>query len=168
LAGLVNFISHEPADFLEGDAGVARTLGGRVWLGYSGDDNERGAGATLAGRFSEQAEWLLTAAANQAGALENMGSNEAANVDRTTPNPQQSGGTSLLGKVVWRAGDGQRHVLTLSMSARTEVELLSSRAKPPTPHAGTTSGAGRGRRRGQDDGAQPPHLMDAFPFKPAG
>jgi len=132
LAGLVNFISHEPADFLEGGAGAAKALGGRAWLSYSGDDDERGVGATLAGRFSEQAEWLVTVAGNRAHALENMGSNDAANVDRTTPNPQQSSGTSLLGKVVWRAGEGQRHVLTLEHVGKdNEVELLSSRAKPP-------------------------------------
>ena len=132
LAGLVNFISHEPADFLDGGADAAKALGGKVWLSHSSDDDDSGVGATLAGRLSERAEWLITAARNQANALDNMGSNDAAHVDRTTPNPQQSSGTSLLGKWVWRPGAGQRHVLTMEhVSKDNDVELLSSRAKPP-------------------------------------
>ncbi len=132
LAGLINFISHEPADFLDGGADAAKALGGKVWLSHSSDDDDSGVGATLAGRLSERAEWLITAAGNRAHALENMGSNDAAHVDRTTPNPQQSSGTSLLGKWVWRPGAGQRHVLTMEhVSKDNDVELLSSRAKPP-------------------------------------
>ena len=132
LAGLINFISHEPADFLDGGADAAKALGGKVWLSHSSDDDDSGVGATLAGRLSERVEWLITAAGNRAHALENMGSNDAAHVDRTTPNPQQSSGTSLLGKWVWRPGAGQRHVLTMEhVSKDNDVELLSSRAKPP-------------------------------------
>ena len=132
LAGLVNFISLEPADFLGGGADPEKSLGGRVWLSHGSDDDETSVGATLAGRVSERAEWLITAARNRANALENMGRNDTADVDRTTPNPQQSSGTSLLGKLVWRPGAGQRHVLTLEhVSKDNEVELLSSRAKPP-------------------------------------
>lgn len=132
LAGLVNFISHEPADFLKGDAAVAKQLGGKIWLSHSGDDDDSGLGATLAGRLSSQAEWLLTATGNRARALKNMGHNDVAHVERTTPNPQHSRGASLLGKLVWRPSEGQRHVLTLEHVAKdSDVDLLSSRAKPP-------------------------------------
>lgn len=132
LAGLVNFISHEPIDFLEGGGDAAKAVGGKAWLSHGSDDDESSVGATLAGRLGERAEWLITAARNQANALDNMGSNDAANVDRTTPNPQRSSGTSLLGKLVWRPAAGQRHVLTLEhVSKDNEVELLSSRARPP-------------------------------------
>lgn len=132
LAGLVNFISLEPADFLGGGAEPAKALGGKVWLSHGSDDDETSVGATLAGRINDRAEWSVTAARNRANALENMGSNDVAHVERTTPNPQQTSGTSLLGKLVWRAGEGQRHVLTLEhVSKDSEVELLSSRAKPP-------------------------------------
>lgn len=138
LAGLVNFISHEPADFLDGGAGAPKALGGKVWLSHSSDDDDTGVGATLAGRISERSEWLLTATGNRVNALENMGSNDAANVDRTTPNPQQSRGQSLLGKWVWRPVAGQRHVLTLEhVSKDNDVELLSSRAR--TPFTGTAA-----------------------------
>ena len=132
LAGLVNFISLEPAELLGGGADPEKSLGGRVWLSHGSDDDETSVGATLTGRVSERAEWPITAARNRANALENMGRNDTADVDRTTPNPQQSSGTSLLGKLVWRPGAGQRHVLTLEhVSKDNEVELLSSRAKPP-------------------------------------
>jgi hemoglobin/transferrin/lactoferrin receptor protein len=132
LAGLVNFITHEPADFLQGSAGETKSLGGKIWLRHGSDDDDSGAGATLAGRLNPEVEWLLTAAGNQARALKNMGHNDADNVDRTTPNPQHSQGASLLGKLVLRPGAGQRHVLTLEHVAKdSEVDLLSSRAKPP-------------------------------------
>jgi hemoglobin/transferrin/lactoferrin receptor protein len=132
LAGLVNFITHEPADFLVGAAGETKSLGGKLWLRHGTDDDDSAAGSTLAGRFSPEAEWLLTAGANQAGALKNMGRNNADNLDRTAPNPQHSKGTSLLGKLVLLPAAGQRHVLTLEhVTKDSDVDLLSSRAKPP-------------------------------------
>ena len=132
LAGLVNFITLEPADFLNLPNGERKALGGRAWVSYSGDDSGKTVGGTVAGAASDTAEWLLTGTRNRAGAMSNMGTNNAANVDRTTPNPQTSWGDSLLGKLVLRPTADQRHVVTLEHVTKDgDFNLLSNRAKPP-------------------------------------
>ncbi|MDD5323897.1 MAG: TonB-dependent hemoglobin/transferrin/lactoferrin family receptor [Polaromonas sp.] len=132
LAGLVNFITHEPEDFLTTPDGSAKPLGGRVAAAWSGDDNGLRLGSTLAGRASDTVQWLLTGTVHRASGLDNMGSNDAANVDRTTPNPQTDRGGSLLGKLVLRPDASQKHVLTLEhVQKNAAFELLSSRLKPP-------------------------------------
>jgi len=131
LAGLVNFITLEPLDYLQTPSGN-KDNGGRVWLGASGDDQGVSLGATLARRAGDSAEWSLTATTRHAQEQDNMGSNDAAHVDRTTPNPQTDASNALLGKLVLHPGGGQKHVLTLAhVEKATEINLLSSRAKPP-------------------------------------
>ena len=138
LAGLVNFITLEPADFLQQVDGVARNVGGKAWLGYSGDDAGVTVGGTLAHRAGEAAEWSLTATSGHANGLSNMGSTDAAHVDRTTPNPQTNAENSLLGKLVLHPSALQRHVITLEhVQKNSDVELLSSRAK--LPYTGTAA-----------------------------
>lgn len=132
LAGMVNFITYEPADFLAGADGRSKSLGGKLGLSYSGDDGGVTAAATLAAPASESAQWLLTASAHRAHGLDNLGDNAAASVERTTPNPQTDRNASLLGKLVLQPGAGQKHVLTLEyVRQNSEVDLLSSRAKAP-------------------------------------
>lgn len=132
LAGLVNFITLEPQDFLRQPDGSLRDSGGKAWLGYSGDDRGRSVGSTVAWRAGAQTEWSLTATARRAEGMDNLGNNDASHVDRTTPNPQQDSSQSLLGKLVWRPDSDQRHVLTLAHIHKDSViDLLSSRAKPP-------------------------------------
>jgi hemoglobin/transferrin/lactoferrin receptor protein len=61
-----------------------------------------------------------------------MGNNDAASVDRTTPNPQDDRGAAWLGKLVFQPDAQQKHILTLeSLEKYTDVALLSSRGKPP-------------------------------------
>jgi hemoglobin/transferrin/lactoferrin receptor protein len=132
LAGLVNFITLEPADFLKTVEGKEKTLGGRAWLSYSGDDKGINTGATLAGRANAVAEWSVTATKGRADGLSNMGSNDAANLDRTTPNPQSITDTSLLGKLVLRPNSIQKHMVTIEhINKDNTVDLLSSRVKTP-------------------------------------
>ena len=130
LAGLVNFITLEPLDYLSATDGASKASGGKAWLSYSGDDQGLTAGGTLARRVSDRAEWSHEQDRKQNEG--NMGSNDAANVDRTTPNPQTDRSGSLLGKLVFRPDSMQKHVLTLAhISKDSAVELLSSRAKAP-------------------------------------
>lgn len=132
LAGLVNFITLEPVDFLTGPAHTPKAVGGRLALGRSGDDRGTSVAATVAARAGDAAQWLLTTTAHQARGVDNMGRTDAANVDRTTPNPQTDRGQSVLGKLVLQPTTAQKHVLTLEHVAKdSDVELLSSRAKPP-------------------------------------
>ncbi len=132
LAGLVNFITLEPADFLTNSDGIVRSIGGKAWLSYSGDDQGINVGGTVAGRVNDRVEWSLTGTQSHASGMNNMGSNDAANVDRTTPNPQTDTGNSLLGKLVLRPSTTQRHALTLEhVQKHSDVDLLSSRVKIP-------------------------------------
>lgn len=132
LAGLVNFITYEPQDFLAGENGELRDFGGRIAAGWSGDDETAKLAATLAGRASDTLQWLVTGTSQAGRGLHNMGSNDAANTDRTTPNPQNTSGDSLLLKFVARPDSYQKHIFTMEhVNKKSDIELLSSRAKPP-------------------------------------
>lgn len=134
MVGLVNFITHEPADFLASSTpgGAPKTIGGRVSAGWSGDDRGRTLAATVAGRASDSLQWMVTATGRRAHALENRGSNDSPDVNRTTPNPQHDSDNALLGKLVLTPGAGQRHVITLEhVEKDSDVQLLSSRAARP-------------------------------------
>ncbi len=127
IAGLVNFITYEPSDFLKD----GKTLGGRASVSYSGDDKGLAASATVAGRASEALDWQITAASNRAEALGNMGSNDVAGPNRTTPNPQKDRGNALLAKVVLRPSASQKHVISFEhVDKRSDYELLTARAVP--------------------------------------
>jgi hemoglobin/transferrin/lactoferrin receptor protein len=128
LAGMVNFITLAPEDYLSSN----KNIGGRVSLGYSGDDKGLNASATVAGKPSDTVQWLLSAHAGRAKALSNEGTNDASNVDRTTPNPQKDRNISILGKLVVRPSAAQKHTLALEMVDKSsDYALLSARAKQP-------------------------------------
>ena len=132
MAGLVNFITLDPSDFLTASTTGAPSVGGRVGVSSTGDDHGRHLAATVAGRSNEALQWLITGTANQSQGMANRGSNDTANVDRTTPNPQIDRGGSLLGKLVLTPSAAQKHVLTLEhVQKKQDFELLSSRAKAP-------------------------------------
>lgn len=132
LAGLVNFITLEPGDFLKTVDGKEKAWGGRAWLGYSGDDKGLSTGVTVAHQANDVAEWSVTATKGRADGLSNMGNNDAANVDRTTPNPQTSTDSSLLAKLVLHPNSAQKHMITVEhINKDSTVDLLSSRVKTP-------------------------------------
>lgn len=137
MAGLVNFITHEPADFLAvGKGETPKTLGGRIAAGWSGDDNGHTLAGTVAGRASDTLQWMLTATTRGAHAMDNMGTNNEPNLNRTRPNPQDDRDNAVLGKIVLRPHATQRHVFTLEhVQKKSDVDLLSSRN--PLPLRGT-------------------------------
>lgn len=133
MVGLVNFITHEPANFLKSSYGAApKTFGGRVAASWSGDDRGSSLTGTLAGQPSDTLQWMLTATGRRAHALENMGNNDETNVNRTTPNPQHDSDNALLARVVLTPNAGQRHVFTLEhVEKSSDANLLSSRSALP-------------------------------------
>ncbi|WP_332778463.1 TonB-dependent hemoglobin/transferrin/lactoferrin family receptor [Polaromonas sp.] len=132
LAGLVNFITHEPADFLNDVKPEGKTIGGRASTSYSGDNDGVTVSGTVAGRANESLEWLVSASTHRGKELDNKGSNASANVDRTRPNPQTDRANALLAKVVLKPSGTQKHVLTLEhVEKKSEYDLLTARAKPP-------------------------------------
>ena len=130
LAGLVNFITHDPEDFLRGaDGRVSKSLGGKVAAGWTGDDEGHVLNGTVAGQASETVRWMLSGSLRRAHELETRGSNDAPNELRTLANPERSRNGALLGKVVLRPNASQRHVFTLEHVQRnTDIHALSSRS----------------------------------------
>lgn len=134
LAGLVNFITLDPSSLLRD----GQTLGGRASLAYASEDRGWHAGAILAGRPNEVLQWLLGVNTSGARALQNMGRNASAHVERTEPNPEQQKGEGLLLKAVLTPGGGQRHTLSLEhVRKQADYTLLSAVAKTPTSSTST-------------------------------
>ena len=132
LAGLVNFITLEPSDFLKASDGSSKPMGGKLSMRYAGDDQSAALAASLAYQQSDTLQWLLTGSSEHANALDNMGVNDSASVDRTRPNPQSDKAGSVLGKFVLQPQAGQKHVLTFEhVKKDSQIELLSSRTKAP-------------------------------------
>lgn len=129
LAGVVNFVTFDPEDFLKSAEGAPeKTLGGRISAQYASEDKGKTLAGTIAGKASDSVQWMLTASATRAHELETMGSNDAPNSNRTSANPQRDSNQALLGKVVLRPSAAQRHVFTLEhIDRNSDVELLSSR-----------------------------------------
>ncbi|MBY0409469.1 MAG: TonB-dependent hemoglobin/transferrin/lactoferrin family receptor, partial [Burkholderiaceae bacterium] len=128
MAGLVNFITADPVNFLP----EGKNWGGRVSASHDGDDRGKRLGATVAGRPSDTVQWLVSANVGRSRALDNMGTHSEANADRTLPNPQKDKSDAILGKVVLTPGGGQRHVFTLEHADKgADYNLLTARAKPP-------------------------------------
>ncbi|MDB5848139.1 MAG: TonB-dependent receptor [Rhodoferax sp.] len=129
VAGLVNFITKEPADYLLG----GKTIGGSASVGYNGERDGWNTGATVAGKANDSLSVLVSGSLSGADALKSMGRNDAANTNRTTPNPETDKGRSLLGKLVFTPGGGQKHVLTFEhVEHKADYNLLSN-INPPTP-----------------------------------
>lgn len=137
LAGIVNFVTYDPQDFLQSAEGTPpKTLGGRAAALYNTEDDSKTLAGTVAGKASDTVQWMLTASASRAHAVETMGSNDAADTSRTTANPQDDHDEALLAKVVLRPNAAQRHTFTFEHVNRTsDVSLLSSRAAVPTKPA---------------------------------
>ena len=127
IAGLVNFITYEPADFLK----EGKTIGGRTSISYSGDDKGLTVSGTVAARANEVLDLQLTMAHHKASELGNMGSNEGVGATRTAPNPQKDRGNALMAKAVVNPGGGQKHVITFEhVDKRSAYELLTARSVP--------------------------------------
>ncbi|TXI91296.1 MAG: TonB-dependent hemoglobin/transferrin/lactoferrin family receptor [Burkholderiaceae bacterium] len=145
LAGLVNFITMNPDDVLRQASprkdGAQQDYAGTLGLSWNGDDHSRVLNGTMAGRINPEWTWLLTANTTQGSELRNQGSNNVANIDRTTPNPESYHSQAALFKLAYRPNSLQQHSLTAEWVHKTsEIELLSSRAKLPLTSASAVTG----------------------------
>lgn len=141
LAGLVNFTTLEPLDFLQEKNAPTKDFGGNASISWNGDDQSRSIGASLAGRFSPELSWLASANISKAKGLKNMGTNDVPNIDRTTPNPQEDESKSVLLKLVYQANASQKHNISFEhVEKNSDFELLSSRAKLPMTTAAAVKG----------------------------
>ena len=128
LAGAVSFTTKDPSDFLRGDGDV---LGGRVRSFYGSADDSVGATVVGAGRQG-RVSGMIAYTYRDGHEQETRGSNDAADTDRTTANPQDILTRSVLGKLVFDVSEDNRVRLTAEHYQRDiKTDVLSGIAKPP-------------------------------------
>ena len=122
LGGTVSFVTKDPSDYLE--AGKDAYFGLR--FGHEGSWDGLSAGATAA--FGGE-RWSGMAVVNhrQGQAPENQGTVGGEGSARTRPNPQDRDGRSLLAKLVFEPGLGQRFRLTVEGNEDSaDTDILTS------------------------------------------
>jgi len=133
LGGVVSYLTKDPGDYLA-ESGRSTYVGGKV--GYDGRRAEFGgtlAAAIESGRFQVS----LFGARRDGTEVSNKGTVETESSTRTAPNPQQRRATNVLGKVVYRIGEGNDLKLSGEwFDGRTKTEVYSSQGT-------TTAGASR-------------------------
>ncbi|WP_297506555.1 TonB-dependent hemoglobin/transferrin/lactoferrin family receptor [uncultured Caulobacter sp.] len=127
LAGSVSFITKDPSDILKPGQGFA----GRARVGYASADDSWTESLVLAGR-SDRWEALAAYTRRDGKGRKTAGTNDAANTDRTTANPEDNTSNAFLGKLIYSPNDQNRFRLTLDhMDRQVDWTVLSAIAKPP-------------------------------------
>lgn len=118
LSGAVSFVTLDPADLL--------TLGGNsqaaLKLGYSSVDKSWLSVPSLAVRHGA-VQAMVMAVRRRGHELDNQGSNDAQNWNRTTPNPQDRQSDYLLGKLLVDLAPGHRLITSFE---RLDRDTLTS------------------------------------------
>ncbi len=150
VAGAVSFITKDPEDFL----GQGKTIGGGVRAGYDSSDeswSESVVAAAKAGTVQVMAAYTR----RDGHELDNKGTNDSANTDRTTPNPQDSKSNAVLSRLVWAPDADNRLRFTYEhFDSDLDTNVLSGIAKPPlssTSVVGLTGTDTTSRNRGTVD-----------------
>lgn len=127
LAGAVSFVTKDPEDFLRS----GQAVGGSARLGYSSADQGWAKGAALAGQGGGLS-FLLAYNRRDSRELDNRGSNDASNITRTTPNPQDINSNGVLAKLIWSPNAANRLRLTFDHQDRDVLTTAySAIAVPP-------------------------------------
>ena len=127
VAGAVSFVTKDPADFLK----EGRSIGGGVRAAYDSSDESWTEGGVAAGQAG-QLSFMAAYTRRDGKELDNKGSNDSANSDRTTPNPQDTNSNAMLGRIVWTPNDAHRLRLTYEhFDSDVATNVLSAIAKPP-------------------------------------
>lgn len=127
VAGAVSFTTKDPADFLRD----GKAYGGRVRAFHGSADDSVGATAVAAGRQG-RLSGMVAYTYRAAHETETQGTNDAANTDRTTANPQDILTRSVLGKLVFEVSETNQVRLTAEHYDRDiKANVLSGIAKPP-------------------------------------
>lgn len=127
LAGVVSFITKDPADFLRED----EDFGARVRVGYASADDSWSEGVSAAGRWGDWSA-LVAYTRRDGHEQDNQGENNALNNTRTAPNPQDAESNSAMARLVFAPSDAHRFRLTAEYGDGSVVtEAYSGRAAPP-------------------------------------
>lgn len=127
LAGSVSFITKDPADVL----GADRSWSLGATAGYASADELFSQGLIGAARYGAL-ETLVAYTHRDGEGQDTRGTNNAANIDRTTPNPEDQRSNSVLAKAIYSFDDANRVRLTFDHRDRdVDWTVLSAIAKPP-------------------------------------
>lgn len=127
LAGSVSFISKDPSDLLK--AGKAFSL--RARAGYASADESWTESLVAAGQHGRW-EGLVAYTRRDGEGQKTAGTNDSANTDRTTANPEDGRSNAVLARVVYNLNDQNRLRLTYDHLDRlVDWTVLSAIAKPP-------------------------------------
>lgn len=133
LAGSVSFITKDPADVLGADRNGS--LGASA--SYASADEQFSQSVLGAARLGAL-ETLVAYTHRDGEGQETRGSNDAANIDRTTANPEDSKANSVLAKAVYSFNDANRLRLTFDHRDRdVDWTVLSAIGKPPLTSTST-------------------------------
>ena len=133
LAGAVSFITKDPSDLLTGD----RPWSVKARAGYTSSDDTQSESVVAAGK-SGQWESLIAYTRRDGKGQKTGGDNDVANIDRTTPNPEDNSSNSVLAKLIYSLDDSQRFRLTVDHLDRdVDWTVLSAIAKPPLTSTST-------------------------------
>ncbi len=128
LAGSVSFITKDPSDILK----PGQTFAGRARVGYASADESWTESAVVAGKLSDRWEAMLAYTRRDGDGQKTDGSNDSANTDRTTANPEDDKSNAVLGKLIYSPNDKNRFRLTVDHLDRdVDWNVLSAIAKPP-------------------------------------
>lgn len=121
LAGAVSFLTKDPADLLT----LGQPIQGGVKVGYASADRSWHLAPSFAFR-TDAAQGMALASLRRGHETENMGTNDAANASRTTPNPADTKSDYLLGKLVITPSSEHQFKLTAeTLDRRNDTDILS-------------------------------------------
>lgn len=132
LSGAVSFITSDPVDFIS----EGNNFGGFARAQYSSADQEFSETVAVAGQTGNFSA-MLAYSRRDFEELDNQGTVDTADSDRTTPNPQDGESNAFLGKLVWANGNHrvrltgeylEREIFSDVLSGRGDVFLFG-----PTP-----------------------------------
>ncbi|MFJ2994996.1 TonB-dependent hemoglobin/transferrin/lactoferrin family receptor [Pandoraea sp. NPDC087047] len=128
LTGVVNFLTKDPQDLLD-VFGKSTYFSLRPYY----NSNDRSFGTTAQAAWGgEQWQGMVIVDGNKGHELDGKGSNNTASTARTTANPQDSNGDSVLGKLVFKATPFSTFKLTgETVRRRVDSDVLSA-VNPPT------------------------------------
>src|SRR6185436_10438954 len=127
LAGSVSFITKDPADVLGADRNWS--LGASA--GFASADEQFSQAVVGAARFGAL-ETLVAYSHRDGEGQETGGTNDVANTDRTTANPEDNRSNSVLAKAIYAFDDAHRVRLTFDHRDRdVDWNVLSAISKPP-------------------------------------
>jgi hemoglobin/transferrin/lactoferrin receptor protein len=127
LAGSVSFITKDPSDILKPGQNVA----GRARVAYASADESWSESLVLAGR-SDRWEAMLAYTRRDGEGQKTAGTNDSANTDRTTANPEDNQSNAVLGKLIYSPNGRNRFRMTVDHLDRdVDWTVLSAIAKPP-------------------------------------